>query len=289
MFIYRHLGLALIGLALARSSGQAQTENSDPVIEQARSAAVAYVQSLPKYLVKRTTTRFENARPASAYDATGSGCSASAARNNPAACQGPADAWRTVDVVTADIVTDQGNEVDMNIRVNGEPATEKEVDKGGSWAEGDFNGALQASLSPASEASFTKKRAVTIAKRQAWRYEYSIAQQHSSWHLSYLSGGSMLTQEPAFGGTIWIDQETLRVLRFEMTARNLPDSFPMTKVEWVLDYDFVKVGDERYLLPKDSEANYCQRNTSRCTRNVTDFQNYKEYVADTSISFEDGK
>jgi len=51
----------------------------------------------------------------------------------------------------------------------------------------------------------------------------------------------------------------------------------------------VKVGDGNYLLPVHSETEDCQRKTSRCSRNVTDFQNYKEYTADTSISFDEAK
>ena len=174
------------------------------------------------------------------------------------ACQGQAEAWRIVDVVTADIVTDDGSEVDIDIRLNGAPATEKQVDSTDSWAESDFNGALEAILAPTSDAQFTKKRPASIAKRRAWRYDYSVEQAHSVWHLSYLSAGRMVTWEPAFGGTIWIDQETSRVLSFEMAARNLLESFPMTKVEWTMNYDFVKVGEGNFLLPKHSGADNCQ-------------------------------
>jgi hypothetical protein len=201
----------------------------------------------------------------------------------------PADTWRKLDVVTADIVIDHGHAVDLNLKVNGAPATEADVNRGGSWGEGDFDGALQVILSPASGGTFTKKRSVTLAKRPAWRYEYSIDQAHSDWHLSHTTMDGTYNYEPAFGGAIWIDQETSRVLRFEMEARNLPDKFPMNKVQWAIDYDFVKVGNENYLLPKHSQIDNCPRNVDRCTRNVTDFQNYKEYSADTSISFYEAK
>ena len=123
-------------------------------------------------------------------------------------------------------------------------------DQSGSWGQGDFDGAMQAILAPASAGTFTKKRSVTLGKRLAWRYEYSIDQAHSDWQLSHLNiYGGMYNYEPAFGGAIWIDQETSGVLRFEMEARNLPDTFPMDKVQWAIDYDFVKVGNGNYLSP----------------------------------------
>ena len=264
MFACRHLSLAAVLLGLACSLSAQDPNATDPVISEARKAAAVFVGSLPKYLVKRTTTRSENFHPAGSV-------------------------WQIVDIVTADIVTDHDNEVDMNIRLNGAPSTEKQVDSAGSWAEGDFNGALQAILAPTSNALFAKKHATSIARRHAWRYEYSVEQAHSDWQLSYSSAGKMVTLEPAFGGTIWIDQDTSRVLSFEMAARNLPESFPFTKVEWTIDYDFVKVGNGSYLLPKHSETDNCERNISKCTRNVTEFQIYKEYVANTNISFDDGK
>jgi hypothetical protein len=116
MFVFRHLSLGAVLLAIACSLSQAQDPNAgDPVIAEARKAAAVFVDSLPKYLVKRTTTRSENTRLVSADS---SGCSSSAARANPSACQG-----------------DHGKEIDMSIRVNGALATEQQVDKSGSWAE----------------------------------------------------------------------------------------------------------------------------------------------------------
>jgi len=288
MFARRHLSLATVSLAFACGLSAQDPNATDPVISEARRAAAVFVGSLPKYLVKRTTTRSENLRPAG-NDASASGCTSSTAKANPFECQAQAESWRIVDIVTADVVTDHDNEVDMNIRLNGAPSTEKQLDSAGSWSEGDFNGALQAILAPTSNALFTKKRAVTLAKRPAWRYEYSVDQAHSGWQLSWNSVGKMMTLQPAFGGTIWIDRDTSRVLSFDMAARNLPESFPYTKAEWTIDYDFVKVGDGSYLLPKHSETDNCERNISKCTRNVTEFQNYKEYVANTNISFDEGK
>jgi len=252
---------------------QAQSADPDPVIAGARSAASAFTQSLPKYAVKRTTTRYEASPPQCSANKMLAGID----------CAAPAiESWRTLDVVTADVVIEHGNEVDLNIRLNGVPATKKDVDLGGSWAEGDFTGTLEAILSPASGTRFTKKRLTEIVRRPAYRYEYSIDQAHSNWHLTV--GAAMFS--PGYGGVIWFDKETSRVLRVEMSARQLPKSFPMISVEWSVDYDFVKVGDASYLLPKNSETRSCQRETSVCNRNATDFRNYKEFSADSNITFD---
>ena len=76
------------------------------------------------------------------------------------------------------------------------------------------------------------------------------------------------------------------MLRIEMASRNIPRSFPIDTTESSIDYDFVPIGGQMYLLPVHSESLSCWRGTSHCARNVIDFRNYRKYTADTSITFE---
>jgi hypothetical protein len=100
--------------------------------------------------------------------------------------------------------------------------------------------------------------------------------------------------QPGYTGSIWIDKENFRVLRIELSARNLPGGFPMDQVESAVDYDYVSIGEDKYLLPIHSEALSCGRGTSGrgasgCTRNVIEFRNYRKFTADTSITFDADK
>ena len=233
-------------------------EGGDPIIEKTREEAFAFTESLPNYMVKQFTARYQTD---------------SASRGKTS--------WQALDVVSADVLTENGKETYKNLMVNGKPA--KNVEKSGSWSEGEFATTLQAILSPASDALFTNKRTTTIVNRAAIRYDYSIEQPKSNWRV--VAGGS--TYEPAYSGAIWIDKETSRVLRIEMSARNIPKDFPLDSVESAVDYDFVLIGSKKYLLPTHSEALSCVRGTSDCSKNVIDFRNYKKYGADSSITFDD--
>ena len=244
------------GERLPQPSGISATD--DPIIDQAREEAFAFTDSLPNYVVKQFTTRYQ---------------SDSASRGRTS--------WQALDIVTADVVAENGKETYKNLMVNGKPT--KDVDKSGSWSEGEFASTLQAILSPASDALFKNRRATTIVNRSAWRYDYTIEQPRSSWRV--YAGGS--SYRPAYGGAIWIDKETSRVLRIEMSARNIPREFPLDQVESTVDYDFVLIGNQKYLLPTHSEALSCTRGTTECSRNVIDFRNYRKYGADTNITFED--
>lgn len=241
---------------LPAPSGIAATD--DPIIDETREEAFAFTESLPNYIVKQFTTRYQ---------------SDSASRGRTS--------WQALDIVTADVVAENGKESYRNLMVNGKPS--KNVQQTGSWSEGEFSSTLQAILSPASDALFTNKRSTTIVNRPAYRYDYSIQQPRSSW----LVEASGSRYRPAYGGAIWIDKETSRVLRIEMSARNIPREFPLDQVESTVDYDFVLIGDKKFLLPTHSEALSCERGTSACTRNVIDFRNYKKFGADENITFED--
>ncbi len=52
-----------------------------------------------------------------------------------------------------------------------------------------------------------------------------------------------------YTGAIWIDRENSRVLRIELSARNMPRAFALDTVESAVDYDYVLIGDSKFLCP----------------------------------------
>lgn len=231
--------------------------DEDPVIEKAREAAFSFSETLPNYVVKQVTTRYATE-----------------------AARGGHTSWQAIDTVTADVVSEDGKESYKNVLVNGH-APREAVEKTGAWSTGEFSSLLQDVLSDDTDAAFRNKRSSTIANRSAFRYDFSVRQPNSHWHVYAMSE----SYSPAYDGTIWIDKETYRALRIELSAQKIPHGFPLDTVESAVDYDFVLIGDGKYLLPVHSEALSCRRGTGDCTRNVIDFRNYKKFGAETSITF----
>ncbi|MEP6715969.1 MAG: hypothetical protein ABJC09_10370 [Terriglobia bacterium] len=232
--------------------------STDPVIMGAREATSTFTETLPNYVVKQFTTRYQT-------DST----------------HGNRTAWQALDVVTADVVCEGGKESYKNILVNGK-APKDPIEKTGSWSTGEFAAILQAILAPYTDADFRGKRSTTIVNRPAFRYDFTVEQPRSAWHVIT----SSQSYTPGYTGSLWIDKENFRVLRIEMLARNMPKEFPLDQVESSVDYDYVLIGAQKYLLPVHSEALSCVRGTSDCTRNTIDFRNYKKFGADTSIQFD---
>jgi len=53
----------------------------------------------------------------------------------------------------------------------------------------------------------------------------------------------------------------------------------------LLDYDFVKISDQEFLLPLTAEFRSFVDKTA--TKNNVEFRNYRKFSADTSVNFDD--
>jgi hypothetical protein len=86
-------------------------------------------------------------------------------------------------------------------------------------------------------------------------------------------------------GRVWIDRETDRVLRFEQVATEIPAGFPITAASSVIDYDWVTIGERKYLLPTHSEILLTRSaaGMSRQSRNEIRFRGYQKFGAELKV------
>lgn len=233
--------------------------SGDEVIDNAREAAFRYSETLPNFIVKQYTTRYGSE-----------------------SAKGGQISWRTYDTVTADVVSENGYETYRNVLIDGKPPKD-DVEKTGAWSTGEYSNVLLDILATATHADFHGRRAATISNRAAWRYDFVIAKENSHWRINTTTD----SYEPGYSGTIWFDRESSRALRIELEAQNMPATFKLDNVQSAVDYDFVEIGEGKFLLPVHAESLSCERGSNYCSRNVIDFRNYRKFTADTSITFGD--
>ena len=91
-------------------------------------------------------------------------------------------------------------------------------------------------------------------------FEYQIEKPLSHLTLSTTNGPDRESAAVTVGsrGRVWIDRETNRVLRFEQIATEIPGDFPITAASTLIDYDWVTINENKYLLPSfgDSAQHY---------------------------------
>jgi len=238
---------------------EARPQKGDDLVRRAAGAAFDFTEGLPNYVCKEQIARYvSDTRPAN---------------------------WRSVDLVAAAVIYENGKEDYRNITVNGKPR-DSFKDTDGAWSTGEFGTMLVDLFSPDTDAQFRFRRSERVATINARVYDYTVDHPHSHWNVIISSQRYM----PAFKGSVWIDPQTARVLRIEEQAFGFPSDFPVDHVETATDYDYVQLGDARkYLLPVHSESLTCQRGSDMCQRNTIDFRNYHKYAGESTITFDDTK
>lgn len=243
--------------APAPAPEQKQLDSKQQLVERARESALSFTETLPNYVCQQFTTRYVRAS-----SATG---------------------WQAKDIVSANVVYENGKEDYRNIAINGKQVTKKMEELPGSWSTGEFGTILRSLFHPGRAAEFKYAKQTQINGLTAWVYDYSVKRENSDWRVQ-LGSQSII---PAYEGRVWIDTKSGRTLRIEMEAVDIPEAFPLDHVESASDYGFVRLATaDQYLLPTHAETLSCERGTPYCARNAIDFRNYRKYSGEANITFD---
>jgi hypothetical protein len=230
-------------------------DTDEQILRDARDAAAAFSAGLPNFVARQSTSRFYS--------------------------MGDTGQWQPIDVVTAEVSYSGGKEEYHNFEINGRQA-DRPVEKTGAWSTGDFGSTLEDLLSPATKAAFTRRGEEHVGSRPAWVYDFKVEQPNSHWSLVSPDGRHY---NPAYEGTVWVDEDTRRVLRLEQHTLAMPNEFPFRKAESKLEYSYVRIDQKVYLMPASGESTGCMNGSGACTRNVTEYKHYRKFGAESNVKF----
>ena len=184
-----------------------------------------------------------------------------------------------LDVVSAEIIYANAQESYRDVKIDGRSTAKSLQEIGGSWSTGEFASTLLELFRPDTYAQFRSGGVSHVSGFSAQVYDFQVRSENSHWKLQAASQ----TLVAAYGGSVWVDPTSARVLRIEMQARSIPPDFPMDTVESAVDYSYVTIGGASVLLPVHAESLGCERGTRYCSHNIIDFRNYHEYKVDFKI------
>lgn len=153
---------------------------------------------------------------------------------------------------------------------------------GGALSRGDFGSILREIFIPESHAEFNWERWGNLDGHLMHVYTYRIDQPHSRYSIDYNNHEQQAT--PGYHGEVFVEKGTNVIMRITLTAEP-PAGFPMQDIHQVLDYRYVDLSGQKFLLPQNGTA--ISRVQSVGSKNEIDFRGYKKYSADTSITFSD--
>ncbi|HEY6119954.1 MAG TPA: hypothetical protein VIV66_08345, partial [Pyrinomonadaceae bacterium] len=151
----------------------------------------------------------------------------------------------------------------------------------GATSTGEYVSGLASIFKDESRTTFKLVDTDLLRSRRTLVYEFEIKQPYSS--LSLKSGHDSIVVGSR--GRVWIDREKDRVLRFEQIATEIAPGFPITAAHSVIDYDWVSINDQPYLLPIYADVFITTSNRAQViqTRNEIRFRGYQKYGAELKV------
>jgi hypothetical protein len=164
----------------------------------------------------------------------------------------------------------------------------RDVPRGTTSSGVEYISAVADVFKPASKAEFKLADTDLIQGRRTLVFEYQVDKEFSTLNLTANGGTSDSMSSTATVGSrgrVWIDRETNRVLRFEQIATEIPAGFPITAASSVIDYDWVTINENKYLLPTHSEIllTDVRGSQSQQSRNEIRFRSYQKFGAELKV------
>lgn len=254
----RHLMLIALGLLpWTPANAQKPTEEAQrSILDKARDIALHYTSKLPDFLCTENIQRTDRVSPS----------------------------VMKVDRLTIQLGYSGRKENYKLLTINGKPTQQTFQSLDGLISAGEFGSLLLGVLEPSSHADFHWKSATELRKRHGATYTYRIARANSHYMVgSRAQSGNMVAVASGYHGEIVLDDETGRVLRVTASADDIPAESGVQQSSVEVDYDFIPVAGQSYLLPSHSNS-HLERG-QRQISNVVAFVDYRKFQADSTIDF----
>lgn len=225
------------------------------VLNAVREYAANYTRQLPDFICTQVTRRYA--------DPTG------------------LEFWQRQDVITARLSYFEQKEEYKTILVNGVMTERPMHDIGGATSTGEFGSMMKEIFDPQTQAQFHWERWATLRGKRAHVFSYRVAQARSKWSIDWQR---RMQVTPAYRGLVYVDRDSLMVMRITLEAADLPPSFPVQQASTILDYDFATIADREYMLPLKAVVR--MREGKFLVKNEVEFRMYRKFAAEATITFE---
>jgi hypothetical protein len=246
--------------------------DANDLLERCRAATMAAAGSMPDFIVRQQIARYVS--------------------------YGNTKNWKPDDTLAVAVSYRQSEgEQYKLLSVNGVPPTtggregSTYGDKlSGATSTGEYVSRLVSLFAETSRTEFRALDTDLLRGRPTVVYEFDVQKQYSPQILKWSqSGSSGVETIVGSHGRIWIDREKNRVLRLDVNATDIEPGFPITASNNVIDYDWVSINDNPYLLPTRSvlEMSFHAGNMAGQSRNDIRFRGYQKFGSELKIIEDD--
>lgn len=228
--------------------------------ERAATRVAMFIEELPNFVVTQTLTR--SVRKPDKKD------------------------WQAQDKLEVELTYSHKNAEKHQLKkINDRPTSQSFESVNGSTSQGEFGGTLGFLLDPRSRPEFKELKQENYRGRATQLYQFRVRKIYSSYKITSKPSGRSVTTGCL--GTVWVDLETARILRLEISAEEVQPDFPINISENAVEYDWVTIAEKKYWMPISSETIMGSDITRYYERNVVEFKNYRMF--ETGVKILEGK
>lgn len=229
------------------------------VIENARN----YAASLPNYMCIQVTRRH--------FD------------------PGGGDNWRLIDTVQEQLSYVDRQETYKVVMYNGQAVSNMQhyqLPGGGVTSSGEFGSVFTEIFAPETDTDFSWDHWATLRGRRMYVFAYRVMQSRSHYTISTSENPKVITS--GYHGLVYADRETNTVMRWTLECDDIPADYPVQKVGLDVNYDFVKIADQQYVLPLKTAVRSIDqtRRGKQASWNEAEFHLYRKFSTESSITFD---
>ncbi len=224
------------------------------ILAAARTRALEFQTGLPNFVCVLFTKRF--------YSKTGR------------------EDWKQNDTMTELLRYITGREEYSTVEVNGEHVTKDRAEIGGVRASGEFGQLLHAVFSSDAAAEFKWQGRTEVEGTPVDVFDYTVKRPKSMYSLRSEDG----TKQAAVGfhGLVYVDPNTFAVRHVSINADDIPKDLSWRESNLDVDYDYVTVGEQKYLLPVSASLRI-RKGKKLLFKNDMQFREYRRYTASSRI------
>ncbi len=156
--------------------------------------------------------------------------------------------------------------------------------EGGATSAGEYASTIMETFDVERQTVFKPVDTDILRGRRTIVFEYRVEKELSGQSVKVGAARTIA----AYHGRMWIDRELNRVLRMEIVLE-LPEDFPAKAASNLIDYEWVNIAGEQYLLPSKAEMilAYNENREFLRRRNLIIFRGYQKYGSEVKIIEED--
>jgi len=244
----------MLDVKLIEGASKPEEAELKRIIAAARERAADYRSALPDFVCTRTTTKFSKRKDSE---------------------------WAPAVSSTDLLQYVEGEERTQTLttkQVANMPSMMKKLD-----LFGELGGVLSLVFNEYHAAEIEWKGMAEVKGTRVHVFEYRVERKNSGYLLSLGDKGSQVLA--AYRGTVLIDANSAAIRRVVVEAVDLPKNFPIQQSAIAVDYDYVRIGGKRYMVPQRATWLYLGMNSRQPMKCDRAFQNYRKYTTTSGIKY----